>query len=183
MRRAAAILAVPITLAYPLAIWFGDGRVEPRFLAGALIIAGLFRLPATGKHIEPWWWWGGIAALGTLAIWFNALLPLKFYPVFVNVALFVVFAASLIKPPSVIERLARLRETNLPPRAVEYTKRVTQVWCGFFVINGAIALATTLWSPAHVWMLYNGIVAYLLMGLLFVGEHVVRSRFIRRYHG
>lgn len=178
----AAILAVPVTLAYPLAIWLGDGRIEPRFLAGALLLAGLARWPATGTRLAPWWW-AGILLLGVLAIWFNALLPLKFYPVFVNTLLFAVFAASLLKPPTIVERLARLREPDLPRRAVAYTRRVTQVWCGFFVVNGALALFTALWSSAQVWGLYNGVLAYLFMGLLFTGEYFVRQRFKRRAHG
>ena len=45
MRRAVTVLAVLITLVYPLAIWFGEGRIEPRFLAGLLLLTGLTRLP------------------------------------------------------------------------------------------------------------------------------------------
>jgi len=53
---------------------------------------------------------------------------------------------------------------------------VTQVWCGFFMLNGGIALATALWSSFEIWSLYNGLIAYLLMGTLFVGEYLVRIR-------
>jgi uncharacterized membrane protein len=51
----------------------------------------------------------------------------------------------------------------------------------FFGINGAIALATALWASAAFWSLYNGLIAYMLMGLLFAGEYLVRSHFKRRY--
>jgi uncharacterized membrane protein len=47
---------------------------------------------------------------------------------------------------------------------------------GFFVINGTIAAALTLWAPLAWWTLYNGLIAYLLMGLLFAGEWLVRQR-------
>ena len=53
-----------------------------------------------------------------------------------------VFAVSLRFPPSAVERIARLSDPDLPPQGVAYTRRVTQVWCGFFVFNGAAALAT-----------------------------------------
>ena len=128
-------------------------------------------------------WLGGTMLLVILAIWFNALLPLKFYPVFVNAALLSAFIYSLIVPPSMVERFARLREPELPVSAMYYTRRVTQIWCVFFAINGTIALITALWASAALWTLYNGFIAYLLMGLLFTGEYLVRWRFRLRHHG
>ena len=71
----------------------------------------------------------------------------------VNASLLVLFAASLLHPPSLIERLARLQQPDLPAAAVAYTRRVTQVWCGFFVLNGSIAAYTALYASAAQWAL------------------------------
>ena len=109
----------------------------------------------------------------------NAVLPLKLYPVLVNAVLFVVFQYSLRHPPTVIERLARLQEPNLPESGVRYTRKVTIVWSVFFVVNGSIALGTALWASDATWALYNGLIAYGLMGLLFAVEWLVRQR-VRR---
>jgi uncharacterized membrane protein len=171
-----------ITLLYPLAIWLGHGQVEPRLLAGLLLLAALVRLPTLKMDRVGRWWLGGALLLVALAVWGNALLPLKLYPVLVSVAMLAVFGYSLIAPPSIVERIARLREPNLPPQAIDYTRRVTQVWCGFFAVNGLVALITALWASPAVWSLYNGVIAYLLMGLLFSGEYMVRLRFKRRHH-
>ena len=103
-------------------------------------------------------------------------LPLKLYPALINAVLLVVFAASLAFPPTAVERIARLSEPDLPPSGVAYTRRVTQVWCGFFVLNGALALATALWMSDRAWALYNGLIAYGLIGLLFGVEWLVRQR-------
>lgn len=92
-----------------------------------------------------------------------------------------VFGHTLLFPPSLIERIARRREPDLPSHAVVYTRRVTQVWCVFFAINGGIALMTTLWCSPKIWALYNGVIAYLLMGLLFGGEYLVRLHFKRQH--
>jgi uncharacterized membrane protein len=100
----------------------------------------------------------------------------------VNAALLAAFGYSLAVPPSMVERLARLREPQLPDAAVAYTRRVTQVWCGFFAVNGALALGTALWASPAVWSLYTGVIAYLLMGLLGGAEYVVRMRFKRLHH-
>ena len=50
------------------------------------------------------------------------------------------------------------------------------MWCGFFVLNGALALATALWMSDRAWALYNGLIAYGLIGLLFGVEWLVRQR-------
>ncbi len=169
--RAAIVMA--ITAGYPLLVFFGLGHFEPRWLA--LLLAALAVLRALGSRDLFWWWAAGaglvLAAVSALA---NAALPLKLYPVLVNLVLLIVFAASLRHPPSMVERLARLREPDLDAQGVAYTRRVTQVWCGFFVLNGGIALATCLWGSDKTWALYNGLIAYGLMGLLMGIEWLVR---------
>ncbi|MEX0806866.1 MAG: hypothetical protein WD688_26625 [Candidatus Binatia bacterium] len=183
MGRVTTLLAVLITLLYPFAIWLWQGQVEPRFLAGLLLLAGLTRLPMLKVRHAGRWWLCGTLLLLTVAVTGNALLPLKLYPVLVNATMLGLFAYSLFVPPSMIERFARMREPDLPAQAIGYTRHVTQVWCGFFGINGVIALATALWASPAVWSIYNGGIAYLLIGFLFAGEFGVRGHFMRRYHG
>lgn len=175
-------MAAVITVLYPLAIWFGQGKVEPRWLALLLLLAAAARLPAMKVSLAARWSAAAALVLAAGAVWANALLPLKLYPVLVNAALLAAFAYSLASPPSMIERMARLTEPDLPPAAVAYTRVVTQVWCGFFVVNGSIALGTAIWASPAVWSLYNGVIAYGLMGLLFAGEYLVRIRFKRANH-
>lgn len=178
-----AVLVALLTLAYPALVYLGLGRFEPRWLA--LLLAGLALARALATKERVWL----VAAAGALLLAAvtalgNHALPLKLYPVLVNAVLLAVFGASLAYPPSVIERLARLREPDLPPEGVAYTRRVTQVWCGFFAVNGGIALYTALWASDAVWALYNGLIAYGLMGLLFLGEWLVRGRVkARAAHG
>jgi uncharacterized membrane protein len=174
---------IAITLVYPLALWFGQDKVEPRILALLLLLVALTRL----RMLTVDWAWRswavGTLVLLALAVWTNAFLPLKLYPVMVSATLLAVFAYSLIVPPSMVERLARLREPDLSTSAIWYTRRVTQVWCLFFLFNGVLALITALWASAAVWTIYNGFIAYLLMGLLFAAEYCVRGHFKRRAHG
>lgn len=170
-----------LSLVYPLAVYFSLGRIEPRWVA--LLLLGVAAARALMTREPVWLAAGAGAALLAACAWLaNDALPLKLYPVLVNAVLLAVFAISLRFPPTVIERLARLREPDLPPSGVRYTRRVTQVWCGFFAFNGSIALATALWASDAIWALYNGLLAYLLMGLLFTGEWLVRRQ-VRRAHG
>lgn len=165
-----------ITALYPLAVWLGEGRVQPRYLALLLLLAALARLPALRASVSARWAVAAALLLAGAAIMSNALLPLKLYPVLVNAVLLAVFGASLTSPRSLVERLARLSEPNLPAHAVAYTRSVTKLWCGFFVVNGGVALYTALWASEAVWSLYNGVIAYALMGVLFGGELLVRQR-------
>ena len=173
------MLTVVLTALYPLAIWLGHGQVEPRWLAGLLLLAVATRLPSLNISRSARWSAAAGLLLAACAIGANAMLPLKLYPVLVSAMFLAAFGYSLAYPPSMVERFARLREPDFPPEAVAYTRRVTQVWCGFFVVNGLLALGTALWASEAAWSLYTGVIAYLLMGVLFGVEYLVRLRFKR----
>ena len=170
---AAVLLAV--RLAYPVVVYLALGHVSPRWIALLLVALALARAWVTRESF-----WLGAAALAAVLASASFLGdrwgPLKLYPALVNLVMLGLFAMSLWRGPTVVERLARMRETNFPPAAIAYTRRVTQVWCGFFVVNGLIAVATALWASAAVWALYNGLLSYAAMGLLMGGEWLVRRR-------
>ncbi|CAG9178364.1 hypothetical protein CURE108131_20330 [Cupriavidus respiraculi] len=180
--RWSGVLAAGATMLYPLAIYGGLQVWSPRVMALALVVlivlrlgalsrAGLFRTPGLGLAA------GAIALLVALS---NEALPLKLYPAAVNVAMLAVFGWSLWHPPTVVERLARMRDPDLPPRGVAYTRRVTQAWCVFFVFNGGVAAATAFLASNRIWALYNGGIAYVLIGAMFAGEWLVRRRVMGR---
>ena len=160
--RLLTALTVILTLIYPLAIWFGKGQVEPRWLAALLLVLVATRLPAL--KISKLARWSALCGLVMVlaAVWTNALLPLKLYPVLVNLAFLITFAYSLSTPQSMVERFARMTEPDLPDVAVHYTRNVTKVWCAFFVFNGSIALITAIWASQEIWTLYTGVVLSLI---------------------
>ena len=137
-------------------------------LFGALLIQ---RLP-----LHPALRLGLAALLVGISVASEAELGLRAYPVLVNLAMLSVFATSLWRGMPVIERLTRLKEPDLPPAGVRYTRQVTRVWCAFFLFNASIAGWTALHADLATWTLYNGLISYVLMGLLFGGEWLVRRR-------
>lgn len=164
-----------LTLAYPLLVFFGLSHFEPRWLAILLVIVAIARAYATRDLA----WLAaaiGAAILALAGAFTNNALPLKLYPVLVSLVFLCVFAFSLRFPPTVIERLARLQEPNFTASGVRYTRRVTQVWCAFFILNACISIVTAVWASNAIWVLYNGFISYLLMGALFVCEWLVRRR-------
>jgi len=170
-----AALLVMVSLAYPVVVYLALGHVSPRWIALLLVALALARAWATRESF-----WLGAAALATVLAAASFLGdrwgPLKLYPALVNLVMLGLFGMSLWRGPSVVERLARLRESHFQPAAIVYTRRVTQVWCGFFVVNGLAALATALWATPAVWALYNGLLSYVAMGALMGGEWLVRRR-------
>ncbi len=173
-----------LTLLYPLAVYFGLQAFDARGLVLLLLVVAGVRLLTLGQSPLNHWLWLPLLLLLGLWTWLtNSAVGLKFYPVLISASLLVMFAWTLKHPPSMIERLARLQDPELPPQGVTYTRRVTQVWCLFFLLNGSVSLLTTLWGSDAVWALYNGLIAYLAMGLLFAIEWLVRQRVMRQTGG
>jgi len=178
MRKLVTSVLVVLTVLYPVGVYLAMGRVAPQWIAALLALLAVVRAVVTGQRF----WWavaGGAAVLAAAAWWEGDALAVKLYPVLVNAVLLAVFATSLRHPPSVVERIARVREPDLPPSGVRYTRKVTAVWCAFFLGNGAAAAYTAAFSSDAVWALYNGLVAYGLMGGLMGAEWLVRQR-VRR---
>jgi uncharacterized membrane protein len=171
-----------LAVAYPLAIYVALQWFEPRFIALALAVIVLVQQrERAGRMLEGLApaAWAGAAVLMVLsvAVWLaNDEQVLLLWPVGMNISLLLVFGGSLLRPPPMIERFARLLHPDLPPAGVRYTRRVTQVWCAFFVLNGAIAAYTAFATSRETWLLYNGLIAYVLVGALFCGEWLVRRR-------
>lgn len=170
-----------LTLLYPFVVHFAHGRVEPRWLALVLVVVGLLRLPSALK--TPIHWLGVALPLLLAAVtWFaNGALPARMYPVAVNLGMLILFGWTLLRPPSMVERIARLTEPDLPPYGIVYTRRVTQVWVAYFIINGSIAFWTAVWGSQAIWTLYNGLISYCVMGVLFGGEWLVRRHVRQKY--
>ena len=171
---------------YPIAIYFGLQHFEPKTLALILAALVIIRAVATNnkllKATKGLWIILLIAGLtlSILSFTLNSELGLKLYPVIITSGFLALFSYSLFKPPSMIERLARLQEPELPQEGVIYTRKVTQIWCVFFVINILISLYTVFYTSTEIWTLYNGLVSYLLMGCLLLGELVYRKWFLTK---
>ncbi|KZX00687.1 hypothetical protein JL49_09225 [Pseudoalteromonas luteoviolacea] len=172
-----------MTITYPILVFFGlkyfDFQLLAMVLASVLAVKLVIQRKTTSKVFNCIL--GGGIGLLALSAALNLQIGMLLYPVVMNACMLIVFGASLKWKPCIIERLARLREPDLPPKGVLYTEKVTKVWCAFFVVNMLISLYTALMTPIEVWTLYNGFVAYIAMGLLFLGEWLVRIK-VRKRH-
>jgi uncharacterized membrane protein len=170
-----------IGLAYPFLVYFGTQVVPP--IAIVIALLGLIVLRSAvigGSPVQrPILVVSAGAGLPVVAIATVApLISLKAYPILLSIGLVVLFSHSLLQPPTVMERIARLSQPNLEPAAIRYLRKLTMVWLCFFVVNAAISAATAFWGSLETWTLYNGLISYLLIGSIFAGEFAVRH-FVR----
>lgn len=175
-------LSALLILTYPLLVFAGLKYIPLSQLAAGFIVLALLRAMLWQKgSVIPLLLAMVLALVAGYALLSNSSEALLFYPVVVNSVLLAVFTLSLFKGMPMIERLARLREPELPAPAIAYTRQVTKVWCAFFLANGAIAAYTALFCRYDIWAFYNGGVAYGLMAVLFLGEWLVRRK-VREKH-
>ncbi|MGI4777466.1 MAG: hypothetical protein ACRYGA_05025 [Janthinobacterium lividum] len=57
-----------------------------------------------------------------------------------------------------------------------YTRQVTWVWTGCFAVTALGSIAIYLWLPFAAWSLWANVLSPLMVGVLFVGEHLLRYR-------
>ena len=104
-------------------------------------------------------------------VWF------RLYPVLMVAVALAVFAVSLWRTP-MVEVFARRMGETLDARGVAYCRRVTVVWTVFLSMHLVVTFLTV-FASYETWALYNGVIAYLMMGALFAGEWLFRRRFRR----
>ena len=101
-------------------------------------------------------------------IWF------RLYPVLITGAFLAAFAMSLCRTP-LVEKFARGMGESLDEGGVAYCRSATVAWTVFLAVHFSITVAT-LFASRTVWAVYNGFIAYLLIGGMFLGEYIARRR-------
>jgi uncharacterized membrane protein len=180
--RSLDLVLVLISIGYPFIVYFGLMKFSPLVVGLALVIFLILRLVLTKRRqtrkSEAWIY---LVVLGAVVVLLsvNEILAIKAYPVLISLSFAAVFGYSLIYPPPIIERFARKMEGELDAQALRYTRHVTEAWVIFFLLNASVSLWTALYAELTTWTLYNGFISYLLIGLMFGGEYILR-RYVKR---
>ncbi|MGY6276195.1 hypothetical protein [Methylomonas sp. MgM2] len=143
-----------LTLFACLLLWRGLRATQISWRLGAFMLAVLLLL-------------GAYFANGYV-IW---LIPSLIY-----LGLTFLFGHTLYSPPSLCERLVRLLFPEFKPGIAEYLHQVTWVWTLFFFANIFICALLPIMAGPEIWTLYTGVLVYVLMSLLVVGEWFYRHR-------
>ncbi|MCU4676660.1 hypothetical protein N7931_13565 [Catenovulum sp. 2E275] len=171
------VIVVALLLAYPFIVYFGIKLVSVTYISLFLLTIILLRFWSFRSLLNKFPALPLVTAATTVLLLYGSFtqseLALKLYPVVVSACFLVVFAYSLFKPPAVITLIASLTE-KLDQAGIRYTQKVTLVWCIFFLFNCIIASLSIYLNQGQYWLIYNGFISYLLMGILLGTEYLVR---------
>ncbi len=178
--RAGWCRALPALVALvPLGVWAARWSGWP-MLANALsvVVVALVLWAVARSAGRATAWLLAFAALGLALLAQDAGLPPVFLPpVAINLAIALVFAVSLREREPLIARLARRGGAVLTPEVARYCRRLTIVWAVWLAALAAVGVAIALHGDERVGAWWAGLVDYLLVAALFVGEYVYRQRF------
>ena len=176
--RTLSTFAIGLGVCYPALVYALQSTLSQGSFVAIAVAAIALRAGTLDKASAPLW-------RGPLLMTVPALLIVllvapsmaaKAYPVAVSLAAAAVFGWSLIAPPSLIEQIARLREPDLSEDGQAYCRKVTLVWTVWLVLNALIAGLLGWTGQDSAWAIWTGIVAYVVMALLFLGEIAIRRR-------
>jgi uncharacterized membrane protein len=172
---------IGLTIAYPLAFFFLDVPPFVFVIAACALLAVRAVLGSSGWGITlRWLAFAAIVVLAGLTLVDTQIAALA-YPVVISSGLGLLFVGSLVRPPSLVERIAILSGDELTPQGRLYCRRVTMVWAIWLTLNAAITTGLAIAGSVAAWALWTGLLSYLIMGLIFVVEFCLRRRHRERH--
>ena len=198
MKKAIRIFFYVISALYPLLVFtlLVIFKLPLKLLSLCVIaLAAALFLSVSAKNKEKNLNWKPLATsiifflAGLLCFLTDEAIFLKLYPVAINLIFLVFFGSTLFRGPNMIFRFATLADRSIKGSPKEkkvenYCRKVTLIWCIFFILNGTVAVLTvfaakifglTPENADKIWSLYNGGLSYILMGILFAAEFIVRK--------
>jgi uncharacterized membrane protein len=90
------------------------------------------------------------------------------------------FLRSLAGTP-LIEHFARMVKPELTSAQQAHCRAWTRVWGIYLLVLAALGLVLARWATLTVWTAYVGVVSYVLVGVLFAVEYLIRKVRFRDY--
>jgi uncharacterized membrane protein len=90
------------------------------------------------------------------------------------------FLRSLSGTP-LIEHFARMMKAELSVPELAHCRSWTLIWGIYLLVLAATGLALARWATLAGWTLYVGVVSYVLVGVLFAVEYLIRKIRFRDY--
>lgn len=163
-------------IAYPFFVYWGIDKIPMQFIGWIFVAVLVLRSIVFKQKLKQWLpLICGVSICALLLTIYKDEIYLKLNPVIISFSMCFTFFITLFKPPSMIETFARLQHKDLPQRGVDYCRKVTIVWVLFLFANGLVSLYTAYYANMKQWTLYNGFIAYVLMGILFLVEFLYRT--------
>ncbi|GMO45354.1 MAG: hypothetical protein Ta2G_00190 [Termitinemataceae bacterium] len=130
-----------------------------------------------------------LLTIGLVCFFSRAPIVLKLYPMLADIAYIIIVATSLVVPPTLVYYVVDFLDKSIKiklskERLDHFCKYSSIVWCVFFFIDGIFAFLTAILiddkeifgkmtNADNVWGLYNGVVSYAIMALIFVIQLII----------
>ena len=170
-------------LAYPVLVHLSVLAGSPP-LAGLALVALYcgFTYPALAQR-RAWAWLGLPAAALVAAVLVRQgaqLYALYLPPILLPAAMACWWAPTLRAGHTpFVTQIARTLRGELSPEHAAYTRGVTVLWVGVFVLLALAGAATALWGSAARWSLVTNVLSPVLIGLVFALEYAYRRWHLR----
>ena len=156
MKKAIRIFFYVISILYPILVFtlLVVFKLPLKLLSLCVIaLAAALFVSVSAKNKEKNLEWKPLATsilfflAGLLCFMTDEAIFLKFYPVAINLIFLVFFGSTLFRGPNMIFRFATLADRSIKGSPKEkkvenYCRKVTLVWCLFFILNGTAAALT-----------------------------------------
>nr|WP_298689262.1 hypothetical protein [uncultured Dongia sp.] len=179
--RLGAVLFATVAAAYPIVVYLLRDQIPFYLFALGACLLLLLRAVVAPTDITRFLRLPLAIAALVLAVMvlFDAAVAAKAYPAMLSLLIAAVFGNSLRHPPSLIERLARLKDPALSMAGQDYCRSVTWLWTIWLAANAVIAAGLAIWGSIAIWALWTGLLSYIVTAVLFLGEIVLRSKLQR----
>ena len=180
MHQVLPIFVISLPLLAHLFINAEQPGVPARVLLLAQLTLGVYW---ASRRIKTAWRALAIVGLGALGLAFG-LLPLRDCLILfaalphalTYAGLLTLFAYSLTSGREpVVTFFARVIHGPLPMTIKSYTRRVTLIWCIFFMLQLMGSAALLVFAPINWWSLFVNVINFPLVFLLFTCERLARS--------
>ncbi len=177
-----AVVALAVA-SYPFVLVAGLDHLAARTIGACAlaIVLAAFAVSGTGRKRLVYLLvrrFGILVVLLAIATATDEPVLLKLLPSLTSLWLLATFSLTLRERHSMVEQFAIASHDGFPDFLLPYCRRVTWVWCGFFLVNAIVGIVLAIAGTPREWALYTGAISYLLVGLLAAGEYVFhKSRF------
>jgi uncharacterized membrane protein len=170
-------------LAYPVLVHLSVLAGSPP-LAGLALVALYCGFTYRALAQRRAWAWLALPLVAAAAAWLVHLdaqrYALALPPIVLPAAMALWWAPTLRagRTPFVTQ-IARTLRGELSPEHAAYTRGVTVMWVGVFVLLALAAAATALWGSPSLWSHVTNLFSPLLIGLVFAVEYAYRRWHLR----
>ncbi len=97
-------------------------------------------------------------------------------PVITNLLFFLIFISTLFGDAvPLIGRITQLMKSDVADEVMDYCRWVTWAWACFFLLIALVSGLLSAYASIEDWSLFTNFVVYMLIGLMFIVEFIVRK--------